>query len=493
MDHHVPQQTRPDCKFDAPSHSPILRELCGSGGRLAWMVVAGNPQRSAAARRLLVITASAAAAAAAGAVAARVGRWWHLRQRWAAEERAKREDKDVVKDENKATPCGTCALAAGEETKRLAAIDDGVERTSPPEAPTPTLHACPWHDAVAFFLPSADLGRVACTCAGLRMGLTVEMPGRMDGGVPQRRLLVPAVELSIETAEAELHRVSIPHIHILRVWNRPSFDSICAAAVDGQGLRSLDKFVCKGCHLSAGDVTKLLVPTLGCTAVLKLLNLEKCKLQDAAVRELCNSGILARVETLNLRFNMIGDEGAIALSSGQGAASLRWINLKMNRVGDEGAVALARLLHGNTSMTLLNLRAQTPGLSDRAALAFAQALRTNCSLSQLRLRRNRITSKGAEALAAAAGERLRHLGTELPTSEPMRLELDLEGNRICERGALALLQAASMAPLRARVEILLYGNLATRDGLCLAVANARTPLDAQDARVSFESKPEASL
>jgi hypothetical protein len=75
----------------------------------------------------------------------------------------------------------------------------------------------------------------------------------------------------------------------------------------------------------------------------------------------------------------------------------------------------------------------------------------------------------------------------------VRLELDLEDNRIGDAGALALLRTANEAPARARVEILLSGNTVTRDSLCLAVAEAGESLDVDDPRVVFTSKPEFDL
>ncbi|CAE8689604.1 unnamed protein product, partial [Polarella glacialis] len=130
------------------------------------------------------------------------------------------------------------------------------------------LLSCPWHDALAFFLSSSDLGKVSYSCTALRAEVTVEAPrDGTDEKRPSRLLLVPAVELRIETAEEELRRVSIEHIRILRVWQRMSFNAVAVAVQQNGavGLRSLEKFVVKGCPLHPDDVHSLLKPVLAAT------------------------------------------------------------------------------------------------------------------------------------------------------------------------------------------------------------------------------------
>lgn len=377
-----------------------------------------------------------------------------------------------------------CPARGGVSTGRGDAAAPAAAAAEEAHAACCPLLSSPWHDALAFFLTPGELWRVICGCVALRLELTVGAEG-----VGARRLLVaPVVELRIETAEAELDRLSLPHIHVMRVWNRLSFNAAAAAAGRGGpgALRGLQKFICKGCPLYPSDVSDLLAPTLASTKALQLLNLEKNQLGDPAVQQLCTSGVIARVETLNLRFNKIGDDGAKALASCDGARALRWLNLKMNCVRDDGALALASLLRCGGSMTLLNLRRQMPGLTDRTALGFAEALRANNSLEQLRFRRNKITDRGATALAEAVVQRFR----VNPTG---RLELDLEENKVGDHGALALLRAAAVSPVNTRLELLLHGNPSTRDSLCRVVAESGEVLDANDPRVIFSMKPEAEL
>lgn len=358
--------------------------------------------------------------------------------------------------------------------------------------------ACPWHDALAFFLNSNDLGKVSYSCRALREEVTVETPEDASRvGRPDRLLLVPAMELKIENAEAELRRVSLEHIRILRVWQRMSFNAVADAVRQsgGRGLRYLDKFVCKGCRIHPDDVNSMLVPILAnATNRLKLLNLERNQMPDSTIQAICRSGILGKVDTLNLRFNQIGDAGAEAIAMCPAAKKLKWVNLKMNQVRDAGALALAKMLQDPSScMTLLNLRRQTPGLTDRAATGMAEMLRCNSSLEQLRLRRNRITDKGAVVLAEATSARMQRLCKEIPPWEEVRMELDLEENKVGDLGAVALLRTACTAPARARLEILLHSNQATRDSLHLAAVATGEPLDATNARIMFDNKPEFDL
>jgi hypothetical protein len=347
---------------------------------------------------------------------------------------------------------------------------------------------------MSFFLTSGDLARLTRSCRTFRTELTVEAP-QADGENAQRLLVVPVVELRVESAEEDLARVSLPHIHVLRIWKRLSLVAASDAAkrIGKDAFRSLDKFVLKGCPLNGFDVKEMLLPMLASVKKLELMNLERNQLADAPVQQLCASGFLNRVETLNLRYNKIGDRGAMALASCKAFSTLKWLNLKVNNVSDKGALALASALCHNRSMRLLNLRKQYPALTDNAAKGFAEMLTTNSTLQQLRLRRNKIRDAGAVMLATASAQRLTRLCREVPFCDEVRLELDLEENKIGDAGAEALLRTALAVPVRANVEFLLSGNEATRDSLCLAVAESGESLDANDPRIIFTSKDEYEL
>jgi len=304
---------------------------------------------------------------------------------------------------------------------------------------------------------------------------------------------MPVVDIHMEVADSLINRISLPHVRTLRVWSRLSFNAVVDAVKNGQRLNALERFSLKGCGLYPQDVKEMLEPVLAATQCIKLLSLEKNRVACDTLKALATSELLCRVESLNLRFNNISNDGVKALALSPWAKSLQVVNLKQNRVTDEGAIALASMLWDHQGMRLLNLRRQTPPLTDKSAYAFADALRHNPSaLQQLRLRRNRITNAGAVALAEAAGDRMARLCKELPPWD-LRLELDLEENRIAEKGALALLSLAAKCPRYVRLELLLSSNPVTRDSLCSAAVEAGEHVDAMDLRLRFETKPEGAV
>jgi hypothetical protein len=390
--------------------------------------------------------------------------------------------------------------------------EDGASPTAtPPVSPGNSarpLLMCPWHEGISHFLKSTDLGRVNAAATAAHMLLTVEAPARagaatagtapgQEQGRGKRLLIVPVLELQMQTAEAELRRVSLPHVHVLRVYNRLAFSELTTVLKScPQGLCNLQRLACNGCALHPPDVKEFLCPALKATQGIRLLSMEKNRMDDAMMQSLCDSGALEKVEAMNFRFNMIRDKGAKALASCPAVKKMKWVNLKMNFVGDEGAVALANMLGDpECSMGMLNLRRQTPGLTDRAGLAFAEALRSNSTVERLRLRHNKISDKSAVALAHATGEHVAKLCAQAAfTGEPVRFELDLEENKVREKGAVALLRTAKRVPAKVDLELLLHGNpIANRDTLQQAADAEEEGLDASDSRLWFASKAEALL
>jgi Ran GTPase-activating protein (RanGAP) involved in mRNA processing and transport len=303
-----------------------------------------------------------------------------------------------------------------------------------------------------------------------------------------RKLLAPLLLLKVETAEIELQRVSLPNIRAFRIWNHRSLDLLVDAVADAGGpqiLRSLERMALKACPLGPEVISSFILPAFSNTQ-LKHLNLEKNQVTDDVLCNLVNSGALDAgcLESMNLRFNRIGSKGVEALASSPCCASLKWVNLKMNSVGDDGAIALAEMLERNSSMSLLNLRRQTPALTDRSAVAFARMLKYNSALEQLRLRTNRIGDDGAMALAGEVADHVRRLQSFRGFGA--RFELDLEQNRIRESGATALLGSLSGISRAVRVELLLHGNPAKKEALAKAD-------EGTDVRLVFESKAEGLL
>merc|ERR1711974_421372 len=108
---------------------------------------------------------------------------------------------------------------------------------------------------------------------------------------------------------------------------------------------------------------------IGESQKLTLVNFERNTLQDDVVSGLAANGCLARssFDTLNLRFNMVGDGTATAVARVIAAPhpTLETVNFKVNRVTDVGAIALAEALPRSRVLRVLNLRRQHPGLTDK--------------------------------------------------------------------------------------------------------------------------------
>jgi len=369
--------------------------------------------------------------------------------------------------------------------------------------PPSILNFCPW-DSLAQFLTLPELEWVCCTSASLHQQLTIEESSTQraeTGGsessevqtVSRRKLLAPLLVLKIETAEVELERVSLANVRAFRVWNYRCLDMLAesvAAAGGPAALRSLERIALKGCPLSLDVIDSFIHPVFSHTQ-LKHLNLEKNQVTDDVLCDLVKSGALeaGSLESMNLRFNRIGTKGAQALASSKCCASLKWVNLKMNQVGDDGAIALAEMLHGNTSMSLLNLRRQTPPLTDRSAIAFATMLKYNSALEQLRLRTNRISDSGAEALAGELAGHVQRLQSFRGVGA--RFELDIEQNRIKESGAFALHDSLTEMSRAVKVELLLHGNPVKRDALVKPDSDGNPK--STDERMVFQSKAEGLL
>lgn len=362
-------------------------------------------------------------------------------------------------------------------------------------------------ESVSQFLILHDLAKFSNSCVELRESLTVaaEEPRPTDEDTESsssraRLLRVPIVELKTETAEEDISRMSLSHARVLRVWNHRTLDVIIEALEDVGGpqvLHSLERIAFKGCPMTMDYITAFTLPVFSHAQLLKHLNLEKNQVTDDIMCDLVSSGAFAssRLETMNLRFNKIGNRGAAALASCSCCDNLKWINFKMNLVGDEGALALANMLSKNSSMHMLNLRRQMPGLSDKAANGFANMLRSNSTLEQLRLRRNRIGDAGAMVLAEASRDRFSRIRAWEPG---FYFELDLETNRIKAKGVASLLLSLSTAPEKARIELLVHGNSVDRADLApmvetLSNGDEKDKVDIDDTRLWFHAKNEGAL
>eukprot|EP00434_Breviolum_minutum_P000510 symbB.v1.2.000443.t1/scaffold32.1/size405148/16 len=101
--------------------------------------------------------------------------------------------------------------------------------------------------------------------------------------------------------------------------------------------------------------------------------------------------------SLDLRFNVIGPEGAKVLAQAlQLNSILTGLHLIGNIIGDEGAKALAEGLKQNSTLTLLYL--SNNNIGPEGAQALAEALQQNSTLTSLDLIGNFIGPEGAKAL-----------------------------------------------------------------------------------------------
>ncbi len=102
------------------------------------------------------------------------------------------------------------------------------------------------------------------------------------------------------------------------------------------------------------------------------------------------------ITSLNLSYNNIGNQGTIAISKVLPRTLITSLDLMYNNIGPEGAIAIANALP-KTSITALNLRRNHIG--DEGTIAIAEAL-PNTSITILDLSRNNIGNQGAQAIVA---------------------------------------------------------------------------------------------
>ncbi|EOD30440.1 hypothetical protein EMIHUDRAFT_468406, partial [Emiliania huxleyi CCMP1516] len=157
--------------------------------------------------------------------------------------------------------------------------------------------------------------------------------------------------------------------------------------------------------------------------------------EAAQLAEVLASGAAPRLETLNLGYNEIDDEGCKALVAALGkegaAPRLETLRLDDNQIGEEGCEALAAVLkEGAPRLKELNLYSNQIG--EEGCEALAAALKEGApQLEKLSLDDNQIGDEGCEALAAALKE-----------GAAPRLEmLSLTENEIGENGCEALAAA----------------------------------------------------
>jgi hypothetical protein len=109
----------------------------------------------------------------------------------------------------------------------------------------------------------------------------------------------------------------------------------------------------------------------------------------------------SKLTSLDLRFNQIGPEGAIALATALQSehCKLTELNLSGNEIGDEGTIALATALQSE-HCKITSLELDNNKIGDDGAIALANALHNpNCTLTSLDIKYNNIGDDGVIALA----------------------------------------------------------------------------------------------
>jgi len=153
-------------------------------------------------------------------------------------------------------------------------------------------------------------------------------------------------------------------------------------------------------------------------------------------------GCCGNIESLNLRDNMMGDEGipfiADALSSTSSSSSsssriktkLTHLDVGWNRIRETGIKALCEMLQTNDTLQCLSLENNV--VNEEASKCLADVLKKNTTLRSLNLKETYITVPGAQSLASG-----------LSTNSTLK-ELDLSCNRsMGEDGVEAIAKSLS--------------------------------------------------
>lgn len=317
-----------------------------------------------------------------------------------------------------------------------ASLRRSEERTSPDEEGRIGLFDFP-HTVVASFLEHGDIVRNTYVSTAARACYTCE----------NDRLLCPWLVYTKETkadAEELVKRISLANVLAVRfIGTRLGVDTL-KNNLKTSRLTQVERFSAKGCAIHAYDMK--MFQDVFASGTIRLLNLEKNLIGNDVVEKLVSTVLLKNesLDTLNIRFNKVSNDGARALAELASHPSLTIMNLKVNCVGLDGATALAKSLERSPVLKVLNLRSQCPKLPAAAAFPFADALRVNTTLTRLKLRRNRIDCAGAKALADALSN----------NPDSALLELDVQQCSVKAEGAAAL---NNMLLLNSVIEIVYAG------------------------------------
>jgi len=107
-----------------------------------------------------------------------------------------------------------------------------------------------------------------------------------------------------------------------------------------------------------------------------------------------------KLTTLGLACCEIGPTGAKEIAEWVSVSALTDLNLMWNQIGDEGAIAIGEALRVNASLTSLDLANNWIG--DKGGVAIANALAVNATLTKLGLGYNSIGDEAKGTIRNAA-------------------------------------------------------------------------------------------
>lgn len=131
----------------------------------------------------------------------------------------------------------------------------------------------------------------------------------------------------------------------------------------------------------------------------KLLNLSGKKIGDEGIKHLIASGILEKIEKIDLRYNEITATGAELFAKIPPLPKLRVLILRHNILGDAGSIALAR---SNSFPNLEEMQLGWTETRDAGARAFGSSDKYQ-KLKKLDLRGNFLANKTKEELKKSLG------------------------------------------------------------------------------------------
>ena len=131
----------------------------------------------------------------------------------------------------------------------------------------------------------------------------------------------------------------------------------------------------------------------------KLLNLSGKKVGDEGIRRLIASGMLDKVEKMDLRYNEITSTGVELLAKIPPLPKLRVLIMRHNIIGDAGSLALAK---SNSFPNLEEMQLGWTETRDAGAQAFGNSNKYQ-QLKKLDLRGNFLANKTKEELKKSLG------------------------------------------------------------------------------------------